>query len=111
MKNTFILLAALALHASAGAGALVQYEQSYEGHIELHNQVQYHTIPIYAGNGDLRVWTDFIAAAPISTPSSRCGATVCGSPSTTTTRPSTPATRAIAMRGWCSSSYREVVTS
>jgi hypothetical protein len=58
MKTAVTLLAALFIHGAAAAGAFVQYEQSYDGHIELHNQVQFYTIPIYAGQGDLRIWTD-----------------------------------------------------
>jgi hypothetical protein len=56
MKTALCLLAGLLFHAPAGSVA--EYEQSYNGHIELHNQVEYHSIPIYAGQGDLRVWTD-----------------------------------------------------
>lgn len=58
MKSMWMMLATLLIHASAGAGAIVQYERSYEAHFELHNQVEYHTIAIYAGAGDLRIWTD-----------------------------------------------------
>jgi hypothetical protein len=56
MKYVLYLLAAILLHAPAGAQPL--YDQSYNGHIAFHNHVEYHTIPIYVGQGNLRVWTD-----------------------------------------------------
>jgi len=59
MKIALLLLAAMLLQAPARAQ--VAYEQSYTGHLEYHNQVEYLTIPIYAGLGNLRVWTDSYA--------------------------------------------------
>jgi hypothetical protein len=56
MKIALFLLAAILLHAPARAQAV--YEQSYNSHIELHNEVEYHTIPIYELRQTLRVWTD-----------------------------------------------------
>lgn len=61
MKTALSLLTALLLHASVNAQAT--YEQSFNGHLELHNQVEYHTIPIYSGRGNLRVWTDSYTSA------------------------------------------------
>ncbi|WP_323141534.1 DVUA0089 family protein [Massilia phyllosphaerae] len=56
-----IALFLLAVMLQAPVHAQATYEQSFNGHIELHNQVEYRTIPIYAGQGNLRVWTDSYA--------------------------------------------------
>lgn len=56
MKIALFLLAAMSLQAPARAQ--VAYEQSYTGHLEYHNQVEFLTIPIDAGQGNLRKWTD-----------------------------------------------------
>jgi hypothetical protein len=42
----------------ARASVQAACEQSYNGHIQLHNEVVYHTIALYQGSGHLRAWTD-----------------------------------------------------
>lgn len=69
MKIALFLLPAMLLQAPAHAQ--VAYEQSHHGHIELHNQVEYHTIPLYAGQGNLRVLTDSYTSTS-ATPVSNC---------------------------------------
>jgi hypothetical protein len=59
MKIALFLLAAML--SLAPARAQVANEQSYTGHLEYHNQVEFVTIPISAGLGNLRVWTDSYA--------------------------------------------------
>lgn len=61
MKIALFLLVALSLQAPARAQ--VVNEQSYTGHLEDHNQVEYATIPIATGTGNLRVWTDSYAGS------------------------------------------------
>lgn len=58
MKIAVSFFAGWLLSSPAFALGYIEDEQSYNGHIELHNQVEYHTIRIFIGQGNLRVWTD-----------------------------------------------------
>lgn len=58
MKIAVSFFAGWLVSSPAFALGYIEDEQSYNGHIELHNQVEYHTIRIFIGQGNLRVWTD-----------------------------------------------------